>query len=273
MEARLVLASAGIQCEVLHQRREWLLVVSEVDATSAERELEAYLAENEFSDEDAPSQMPVHGGSVWGVSVYCFVLIAVAIADARWDLVTVGRSLAGRVMSGEIYRTITALTLHSDLGHLVGNLAFGSLFGLLAGRVLGGGVAWSSIVAAGAIGNLANAAMRPPEHSSIGASTAVFAALGILVAHALKNFKHTRARRFRAAGPLIGGVCLFAYTGMGGENTDVNAHACGFVAGIALGFLVSWMPNRWLGDRNLQLTLGGAVIAIVMIAWTIGFRS
>jgi rhomboid protease GluP len=121
---------------------------------------------------------------------------------------------AGRVTSGEWWRTVTALTLHVDLAHLGANLVFGALFGLLAGQALGGGVAWLLIVMAGALGNFANAWLQLPEHISIGASTAVFSALGLIVVHAVRPDAASR-EPVRRWSPVVGGVLLLAFLGVG----------------------------------------------------------
>ena len=86
-------------------------------------------------------------------------------------------------IAGEWWRTITALTLHGDLSHFMANLFFGLLFaGFLLPR-FGGGFTWLGIVLAGAVGNALNAAFyRSETHNAIGASTAVFGGLGMLVA-------------------------------------------------------------------------------------------
>ena len=82
---------------------------------------------------------------------------------------------AGLIRAGEWWRTFTALGLHADPLHLAGNLIYGLIFGFLAGQLLGWGLAWSGLLLAGALGNLLNAFLQAPTHSSIGASTAVFA--------------------------------------------------------------------------------------------------
>ena len=50
-------------------------------------------------------------------------------------------------------------------------------------REIGGGFAWLLILAGGAVGNLMNVIVQQPEHTAIGASTSVFAALGLLAAY------------------------------------------------------------------------------------------
>ena len=92
-----------------------------------------------------------------GAAAYAGVLILFAAVEDLTllgiDWRAAGRLHAGDVLGGEWWRTVTALTLHLDLGHLTANLAFGLFFGLFAGRYLGSGLAWCSILLAGAGGN------------------------------------------------------------------------------------------------------------------------
>jgi membrane associated rhomboid family serine protease len=165
---------------------------------------------------------------------------------------------------------VTALTLHLDAGHITANLVFGAVFGFLAGQALGGGVAWLAIVVAGGLGNFINAFVQAPTHSSIGASTAVFAALGVIVSHALHHWRAVREKPLRRWSPLIGGVLLLAYTGSGGERTDIVAHLTGFMAGLVIGWAGSRLPRRWLANIIVQKWAGVATIALIVAAWTAG---
>ena len=60
------------------------------------------------------------------------------------------------VRGGEYWRTVTALTLHFDVAHLLSNLGFGAFFGWLAAQLLGPGVAFGGAVAAAALANALN---------------------------------------------------------------------------------------------------------------------
>ncbi|TWU17311.1 Rhomboid family protein [Novipirellula galeiformis] len=272
-EARLVLHAAGIAADANFHDGVWTLLVEHDVYPVATAELAAYRAENVASPTRELTPFPVHGGAAVACWAYAATLILVAILAAEsafgyaWD--QAGRMQAGKVMAGEGWRVVTALTLHLDLGHILGNLLFGTVFGLLAGRILGGGVAWLGIVIAGALGNWMNAWAQAGTHTSIGASTAVFGALGMIVAHALCRWALTQEKPIRRWSPLVAGVLLFAFTGVGGENTDVLAHVTGFLAGLVIGWSGSGLPHRWLARMDVQIVAGLAAVLLVVSAWTI----
>lgn len=151
---------------------------------------------------------------------------------------------ARRILEGELYRCLTALLFHKDAPHLVANLAGLIFFGTLVVSFCGWGIAWLLIVGAGAVGNYANAFWYQQDHISIGASTAVFAAVGI---NAVWSF----VRRLRGSGtdrktawlPLAAGLALLGFTGAA-ANTDVLAHLFGFAAGLVVGGAFCWRLDR-----------------------------
>ncbi|KAA5540764.1 rhomboid family intramembrane serine protease [Roseiconus nitratireducens] len=270
-ESRLVLSSVGIPSEIVHHDATWWLVVAAEDRAAATDELAAYRKENAAEAAEVTPRVPQYGGSVIGVVLYVATVTAIAFQTAQWafgwDWFLAGQMHAGLTRNGQWWRAVTALTLHLDARHLMSNLVFGAIFGFLAGRNLGGGVAWLAILVAGAIGNGLNALAQPAEHVSIGASTAVFAALGLLVSHAMRYWSLAPKHRWRRWSPLIGGTVLFAMTGVGGERTDVLAHVMGFLAGLLIGAAVSRLPARWLGSSRLQSLAGGLAFALLAVAW------
>lgn len=273
-ESCLVLEAAGIAAEAGYRDGWWLLSVDRNDLATSTAELDAYRRENSDRSTPRSATVPVYEGAAAAVLVYAGIIILVAILTAHWafglEWLSAGRMQAGRVMRGEWWRSVTALTLHLDAGHAIANLVFGAVFGLLAGRLFGGGVAWLAIVAAGALGNVINAALQSPAHTSIGASTAVFAALGLIVSHALRPPTPVPEKAMKRWSPLIGGGVLFALTGMGGARTDVLAHLTGFSAGLLIGSIGCRLPARWLASGEVQSWAGAAAITLVAIAWTIG---
>ncbi len=147
---------------------------------------------------------------------------------------------------GEWWRPATALFLHGDVGHLVSNLVagvfvFSAVLGALGARA---GWLWLALSAIG--GNLASAAMHyPGAYHSVGASTAIFAGLGLLTGRALPLARGPDRRR-RWTGllaPLGAGLTLLALYGSGGERVDLGAHLCGFACGLLAGSVHRWRMN------------------------------
>ena len=278
MEMRLVLNSIGLPAQVAHQRNRWQLRVAEGQRDQAVAELTGYEQdERDVTVAKTAERVALDKGTIEGVMVFILVIATCSVlnwyAPAGAMMSEAGQVDAGLVQNGEWWRTVTALTLHSDWTHLLSNMVFGALFGILAGRWLGGGIAWLLIVAGGALGNLINSYCHDATHLSIGASTAVFAALGIAVANALRPSlkKHTRA--MRQWSPLIAGGVLLSMMGTGGEQTDVGAHVAGFVAGLIGGWLSSYLPHRWLTNPSNQSLAGLAAVCVVAFSWAIGWSS
>ena len=121
---------------------------------------------------------------------------------------------------------------------------------------------------AATLANALNAAVQSPEHRSIGASTAVFAALGLLTAYTWRRgFLRETPWRGRIA-PIVAGIGLLAFTGTAGENTDLTAHLFGFVAGFGGGLaLARWADIDWLRSRRRQAVCAAVAIASVVAAW------
>jgi rhomboid protease GluP len=271
LEARLVLDAAGIESELLYLDGWWLLLVDTSDLPRSEEELEAYQLENQGRPRRRRVRVPVLSSGRIGLLAYAAVLLAVAVLANQWafglDWFESGAMQAARVMDGEWWRTVTALTLHGDAGHLAANLVFGTVFGLLAAQALGSGVAWAGILCAGALGNALNALIQQPGHTSIGASTAVFAALAVVVAHSMRYWGLLAGGPLRQWSPLVGGVLLLAYTGTGGERTDVAAHLTGFLAGLTIGWVGSLAPPERLRRTWIQATAAVLSVGVLVTAW------
>lgn len=149
-------------------------------------------------------------------------------------------SSIGLFAKGEWWRPFTALFLHGDLPHLVGNLVGGAVFAALVSKAIGPLRGWILILACGTAGNILTARIHyPEEFLSIGASTAVFAALGILTGIGLSETfrERTRLPWARIMAPVFAGVVLLSWLGSGSgtTNTDVMGHVLGFGSGLVAG--------------------------------------
>jgi len=267
----LVLRAVGIACWIRASTEGYSLLVAERDSARARAELDAYAHENPESSTQESAASP-HANGWAGAFVYAAIILLVAICADRavmsGDWMRAGWADAALIRDGQWWRTVTALTLHAGRAHLIANLVIGALFGVFAARQLGSGLAWLAILLAAAAGNAVNACLRPAEHVSLGASTAVFAALGILAAWAWTQQSVRRLTRLARWSPLIGGVLLLAYLGGGDERTDVGAHIAGFGCGLLAGVLSGWLRLQLRVGRCAQAVLAIVSLAILVLAWT-----
>ena len=160
------------------------------------------------------------------------------------------------------------VALHDDVQHLASNLVFGALFVGILCQVLGTGLAFSTVFLSGVLGNYVNAWLQRPDFTAIGASTALFGALGVLGGQRWQS--RSRLGMSRRLIPLIACVFLFGWYGLGGdrpERVDVVGHLCGFVAGVLIGFVNGrWGARLHPGPRN-QVLLALATVAVLGLAW------
>jgi membrane associated rhomboid family serine protease len=241
-----------------------------VDAEELERRLGAE-AEVAAANDNAHADRgfaPL-GGVLVGLLLLAFFVVTGPVAGrAIWF--SAGDSDAVRVLHGEWWRTITALTLHADENHVLSNVALGGVVVALVMRRTGVGFGAALVLLAGALGNLINAWGYGVGHRSIGFSTAVFAAIGILGGLAYVASLPPRgqpARRKRPAWTAIAGaLALLAMLGAS-ERTDMLAHLFGTLAGLAVGVTVGL--SRWVPRTPGQIVFGAATIATVVGAWSL----
>lgn len=252
------------------------MVPASQSARAAE-ELRLYDLENPPRRPEPAVELVTHD-ALPGIAGY-FIVVCIVAGCAGYglfgeDWYGAGRVDGARLRAGEWWRAITALTLHADLPHLVGNIMFGTLYGLFAGRLVGSGVAWFTIVVAGALGNLANTLLLESTHRSIGASTAVFAALGLVAGFVWRGRFLSQERWVYRWGPVVGGLALLMFTGTGSleQNTDTGAHLTGFLAGFGGGLLLVPAMHR-LASSRLQAGAGTGAVVILAGAWILALST
>ncbi len=283
-ERAFVLAAIGIPGTIHFDGLQFVLQVSSDEATRAASQLAQYELERR-PVAPLPPAPPLHPYAWAGCIVYVVTLVTIGLVVsngwARLDAFDVGVLDAARVQSGQWWRAWTALTLHLDGAHLAANIAAGVWFCYLAAAQIGSGSAWFLIVTGAACANLLEALLGPPTHLSVGASTAVFTALGLLAAHSWRlRASHTQRWAVRWA-PLVGGVVLLGWFGAGGggedssavEQIDIVAHAAGFLVGGVLGALAALPRARQLLARVPQWLSGLAALASIAIAWACALAS
>jgi len=184
-----------------------------------------------------------------------------------WGALTGGPAFAagtwrGLLADGNGVRLFTALFLHADWAHLLGNLAFLLIFGLPAERVMGPWRFLLLFLLGGAFANLAAVlAIGAPDRLIIGASGAISAVIGAYLA------LFPRARLgvvlplglflefVRAPASLLIGIwvllqVVFAYIGPAFGAVAWSAHVAGFVFGVLFALVVRAAIARRLRKRR-----------------------
>ena len=270
----LVLESRFIVSRVERGETGWQLLVPGPKLEAACYELHRFVEENRNWPPFLPPVRPMIENTLPTLSV--LILLATfhnltgldlsILGHSHVDWIEIGNAHTSQILDGQWWRLVTALTLHVDWLHLLSNLAIGGFFVVHLCRDLGSGLAWSLLLGCGMLGNLANAQVQLPSHSSVGSSTAVFAAVGILGAISMVRYRHHLRRRWPL--PVAAALSLLALLGTEGKQTDLGAHLFGFLFGFSLGlvteFLVGYFgrPGRLL---NGLLALSSALV--VLFAW------
>ena len=271
-----MLGAVGVASAIVLRVEHFTLEVAPADVPRALAHLSQYEAENRPPPPEPPAP-PLHSNAWAGCVGYALCLLGVAYAISnglvRLDAFHTGELDAARVQGGQWWRAWTALTLHVSGPHLAANLGAGIWFGYLAGRQLGAGVAWLLIVLGGGIANLLEGLLGPPWHQSVGASTAVFTALGLMSAYTWRDRLRLPQRWVRRWGPLVAGIILLGWLGTAGKETDVMAHVLGFGIGVLLGVTAALTAvSRRLHDAR-PWPAGLAAIAIMAAAWGLALAS
>lgn len=267
----LVLLSVNISHKVVRGQEGWRLEVAPAELELARHHLAAFDEENRQWPPPARQLVvaalePYQG---WGLIALLAGLMAFHGVTGSWGAGNFwfeqGAVISRRVLSGgEPWRVVTALTLHADVGHLLGNVALGGVVLSCLASQTGAGAVWLLALTTGAMGNYLNALYHGGEHRSVGFSTAVFGVIGCLCGLRIFGAKAPRSILL----PLGAGAGLLAMLGTEGEKTDVGAHLWGLGVGVVCGFFWHW-PLVWRLFRSgwSQAGLGGGSFLIVVASW------
>jgi membrane associated rhomboid family serine protease len=269
-ELALVLQAVGLAHQLVEAAEGSRLYVPAPLATAAREQLARFQAENRGPQIEEDALVPRTGwlpGVLLWIGVLAVAYVCERMRTLGWDWWGAGIADGNAIRSGEWWRAVTALTLHEDIAHLFGNLVFGALFVGALCPITGTGLALAAVLAAGASGNLLNAVLQPDGHRSLGASTAVFAALGLLAALQWRRRARRRAGGLRRWTPVVAALLLLGYLGASGERVDVLAHVTGLGCGFALGTLLEDGLEGVLARPSVQLWLGYGALAVLAASW------
>jgi membrane associated rhomboid family serine protease len=264
----LVLLSSGIEHRSFKGPDGWELHVDDGAYTQARELLQAYLIENrplQSSRENLIRKYPKTFSGLWGALVILSIHVAVYSGHDAASFIKAYGSSARKILGGEWYRCATSLLLHADYVHLVGNMAGIAVFGTAVCSVMGWGVGWAMMLASGMLGNLINAYFYQTGHLSIGASTTVFGAVGLLSAYQFIHKIRSRRERYRAFLPIAAGMALLAFLGAA-TQADIMGHLFGFLSGLVLGVMYCFFVKQPFG-RACQIGAIMTVATVLAGAW------
>lgn len=255
-ERGLVVLAAGFPYW-LSETPEGCRLLIERDAIDASRyHLAAYEREKigwpppPITDPWRPGKTDLFTPLLWAVSV--FIIFNYSREQPAWVDRGALRSIAV-FDGGEWWRVMTALFLHADMGHVISNALSGVLVFSAVASTLGRARGWLLLLISAVLGNLVVAAVNyPGPYSSIGASTAIFAGVGLLTGRSIRvAWRSDHPHRWRAMfGPFAAGATVLALHGAGGQRVDVGAHFTGFLAGLAVGFIAGLVRSEAHGERK-----------------------
>lgn len=265
----LVLSAVGIHHTFDRERS--ILTVPASQSDLAQRQLDLYFRENAgwpevqvpvkvpTSTEKPPTLMMIGG------------LVLFFLVTGPWQENTLWFG-SGAIDSqailkhNEWWRLITALTLHADQVHLLGNCIIGGFLVHMLCRTIGSGLGWFSLIICGALGNFINIVVRDQAHHSVGFSTSIFAAIGLF--SGLQMLAGNKPRLKGLLIPLGAGAGLLAMLGTEGERTDLGAHFFGFICGLSLGFLFSCLDvEKLVVNHSLQRKLFMITLMVILVSW------
>ena len=254
----LVLLSQGIAFRLARSESGpfEIYVVPEEEARAIQQ-LDLYRKENPPKEENPPLPLTLSIQPAWVllVPVVCTILDFGNFVDR---IHYAGLSDADKILRGEWWRTITALTLHGDARHLASNLLSGYIVLNLMSYRLPLARMVPFLAVASAVANF---------FVALGYSTFVFAAIGALAViefRLMPRESHGMLRRFA---PLCGAASLAVFLGLG-ENADILGHAYGFIAGCICGLIPKKSTLRWGTPTTLaDLFWVVAYFALFAVGW------
>ena len=218
-----------------------ILLVEPASARVVREQLARFERESAYWPPRAPHEPPTadpHHGLfpplLWGLAIVGVFRVQ-QLAPELTDLWMLDAQAVWR--SGELWRPFTALFLHADIGHLISNLVSGWFILRTWFCLEPLWSAWARLLGAATVANALVAALAlSGGHRSLGASTLVFAGLGLLTGRALRR-QGQPARWRPLLIPAAAGFAVLGLYGAGNAQTDVLAHVVGFISGVITGSL------------------------------------
>ena len=279
LEWSLVLTARGVEHSLERNWRGYYLKLEAGAYDLAQQEIAAYLKENRVQSFALKPGDPLRNfaSTLWtlgGLSVLFSMLGSRARTlgfPVDWQALGMGDAAA--ILNGQYWRLCTALTLHADPAHLFSNLGVGAVLMLYVCSQTGGGAGWLLVLLSGIAGNFCKVWFEGSGPHFLGASTAVFGAVGLL--GGMRCVLHATGFTPRRFLPLAAALMFLAFMGSGDEGSgnariDLAGHFFGFCAGSLLGLGAGLYLKRF-GPPKAWLNLGLGLLAwlILILSWAV----
>lgn len=273
LSCSLVLSSVGISHHFSQTPDNMVLIVATDDAPEAGAQIKAYFDENRNWPPRPVAQVDTFTPLLQPPTLLLIGSLALLYTvtgpwaeHSPWFSHGAGNAEA-ILQGGEYYRLITALTLHADAVHLLGNCLFGGFLFHFFCRLTGNGLGLFSMLLTATLANFINVALHGSNHLFVGFSTAVFAIIGML---AMISREHRTSKRYLQILPFMAGAALLAMIGSSGERTDLGAHLFGLCCGLGSGWLLGRpLLLQWRQSMLFQTTLFILSIVTIVLAWKV----
>ncbi|MGA1238054.1 MAG: rhomboid family intramembrane serine protease [Limisphaerales bacterium] len=268
-EWALALLSQGIESELLLSPQGWILLLNPALIPRAREIIRLYQKENRHWHRYFQATPDNHGfhpaALLWTLLVAALYTITSFTPES---ITNAGLCSTGGLLAGEYQRLFTAISLHANLAHLLGNLIFGTLLLGYAMARFGGGWTLLSTFLSGAAANILSAWIHGPNHHGLGASGMVMAALGLLAISLPPPSAHPNTwQRWLLRGILAAGL-LFVLIGLD-PSTDVIAHSVGFLAGILSGLILRVLPHQVLHSNRPNHYAAILALTLLLATWAL----
>lgn len=273
----LVLSARNIPFKPVPEKKPVELYVPANHINIAAHEITLYLEENSKNE---PVRNFIEPSDNVMVSVSVLLLLGIfhnltyfqisGFGHNSIDWLQLGSANSAKILAGEWWRAITALTLHTDGQHLLGNILIGGYFVVRLCQWTGTGLGWALILSSGVMGNLLNALVQNSGHNAVGASTAIFGAIGIAGALGTTQSRKLRIRLWFLPLAAAGILLAFLGAGSGDSHTDVGAHLFGFICGVLLGIPAGvYINKKGSPGRRDNRILASTALGTILFAWTL----
>lgn len=274
-----VLSAVGVdyQTRLSDVENHFLIILRAEDSERALAEIKSYEANSRnWPPPPAPMVEKVNETAVLAGSIIPGLLVLAFVktgpVGGEWFKASSAVLDSPAVRSGEFWRLGTALALHMDVPHLTANCICLAAFGIVVAGQLGVGTGWLGIGLAGVAGNGLAVLLARTPFQAVGASTAVFAALGMMV---MNRFLTLSKRPHREPGwsfferrwlPWLAGAGGLALLGTS-PGSHLEGHFYGFLAGLLIG-AVCWRLRGLRGSGLLQHALFALFLTLNIFMWS-----